>query len=552
MKTKHLIFLAALILVVGDVHAADGLIGHWRLAGDARDSSGVGRHAVNHGVNFLPGEGAVFNGRNAWLEVPAEKLPTLGKGAFSVAAWVHTAKDLDDVLGDVLGWYDPDSRTEMNLTLMNFSGVTSAQSNTRNILFGIDAGRLDAQWTDCGRPGDNQQIKALTVFKGGLYAATWEPGANDRGHVYRYAGGQRWIDCGAPDVCNAICSLAVHDGKLYAGSELYSGGGSSLPLSPNTKPGGHVFRYDGGKRWTNCGKVADVRSVSGLVSFKGKLYAGTGTTGAWRDTPRHRGMYRFDGIGKWTDCGCPDLRVVHLGVHNGNLFGLSYDAGGFFKYKGDKNWERLGPVPASTQAYSMTIHQGRLRVGTWPTGTVFTQDGPQQWTNSGRLGEEKEVMGMAVYNGKLYAGTLPMADVYRLDGAAKWTSVGQLDKTPKVRYRRAWTMAVYDGKLFCGTLPSGHVLSLEAGKCATYDHELPFGWHHLAAVKTKDRLQIYLDGKRVAKSTPFKHGAYNLTTKQPLKIGFGQHDYFNGKMRDVRLYNRALTTANVAKVMGER
>jgi hypothetical protein len=298
--------------------------------------------------------------------------------------------------------------------------------------------------------------------------------------------------------------------------------------------------------------VADVRSVSGLVSFKGKLYAGTGTTGAWRDKPRHRGMYRFDGIGKWIDCGCPDLRVVHLGVHNGDLFGLSYDAGGFFKYKGGKKWQRLGPVPDSTQAYSMAIYEGRLRVGTWPTGTVFTYDGPQRWSSSGRLGTEKEVMGMAVYNGKLFAGTLPMADVYRLDGAAKWTSVGQLDKTPKVRYRRAWTMAVFDGKLFCGTLPSGHVLSIEAGKCVTYDRELPPGWHHLAAVKTKDRLQIFLDGKRVAESTPFKPGQYNLRVKQPLKIGFGQHDYFNGKMRDVRLYNRALSAADVAKVMGEK
>ena len=200
----------------------------------------------------------------------------------------------------------------------------------------------------------------------------------------------------------------------------------------------------------------------------------------------------------------------------------------------------------------MAIYEGHLRVGTWPTGTVFTYNGPQKWTNSGRLGMEKEVMGMAVYNGKLYAGTLPLADVYRFDGATKWTSVGQLDKTPNVRYRRAWTMAVYDGKLFCGTLPSGHVLSLEAGKCATYDHALAPGWHHLAAVKTKDQLQIYLDGKRVAESTPFKPGAYNLTTKQPLKIGFGQHDYFNGKMRDVRLYNLALTTAKIVKIMSIR
>ncbi len=227
-----------------------------------------------------------------------------------------------------------------------------------------------------------------------------------------------------------------------------------MPLSPNIKHGGRVYRYEDGKRWTNCGKVADVRSISGLVSFKGKLYASTGTTGAWRDNPRHRGKYRFDGIDKWTDCGCPDLRVVHLGVHNGALYGLSYDAGGFFKYRSGKNWQRLGPVPDSTQAYSMAIYEGRLRVGTWPTGTVFTYDGPQKWTNSGRLGTEKEVMGMSVYNGKLYAGTLPLAGVYRYDDNSKWTPVGQLDKTPNVRYRRAWAMAVFQGKLFCGTLPS--------------------------------------------------------------------------------------------------
>ena len=554
MKMDHFTFFSfgvVIALNLGVASAADGLIGHWKLADDARDGSGPGRDAVNHGVRFTK-DGAVFNGRDAWLEVPAAKVPKLGTGAFTISTWMHTEKDLDDVLGDVISWYDPATRTGVNLTLMNFSGVTSAQSNWRNILFGIDAGRLDAQWTDCGRPGNNHMIKALAVFEGNLYAATWEPDEGNRGHVYRYGGGKAWVDCGAPDECNSVTSLAVHDGKLYAGSELYSGGGSSLPLSPNTKHGGRVYRYEGGKRWTNCGKVADVRSISGLVSFKGKLYAGTGTTGAWRDKPRHRGMYRFDGIGKWTDCGCPGLRVVHLGVHNGDLFGMSYDAGGFFKYKGGNQWQRLGPMPDTTQAYSMAIYEGRMHVGTWPTGSVFTYDAPQKWKHVGRLGMEKEVMGMSVYNGKLYAGTLPLADVYRYDDNSKWTSVGQLDKTPNVRYRRAWTMAIYRGKLYCGVLPSGHVLSLEAGKCATYDHELPPGWHHLVAVKSNDRLQIYLDGKRVAQSMSFDPDRYDLHTKQSLKIGYGQHDYFNGKMRDVRLYSRALTPAEVARVMAAK
>ena len=341
--------------------------------------------------------------------------------------------------------------------------------------------------------------------------------------------------------------MAVYNGKLYVGSELYSGGGSSLPLSLNEHHGGRVYRYEGGTRWTNMGKIADVRSVSGLAVFKGQLFAGTGTTGAWRDTPRTRGMYRFDGEGNWTSCGCPDLRVVHLSVYNGNLFGLSYDAGGFFRYEGGTNWKRLGPVPETTQVYSTSVYEGRLHAGTWPTGSVFRYEGPQKWTNTGRLGQEKEVMGMAVYNGKLYAGTLPLAEVYRYDGQDQWVSTGRLDTTPDVTYRRAWVTAVYDGKLFCGTLPSGKVMSLEAGKCVTYDRALPAGWHHIVAVKGKQRLQLYVDGNRVAQSTNFDPAKFNLNTNGPLKIGFGQHDYFNGRMKDLRIYGRALSPTDVAR-----
>jgi len=103
-----------------------------------------------------------------------------------------------------------------------------------------------------------------------------------------------------------------------------------------------------------------------------------------------------------------------------------------------------------------------------------------------------------------------------------------------------WSMAVYQGKLFAGTLPSGRVLSLEAGRCVTYDRELPSGWRHIAAVKAGGLLKLYVDGRCVAGSSPFDPADYDLSTKSPLRIGFGQHDYFNGRMRDLRLYRRAL------------
>ena len=532
---------------VNSATAEDGLIAHWPLATDARDTTSSGNHATNHGVRFDP-TGAIFDGIDDWLEVPVSGALELAAGDFSIAVWVHTDEQLDDVLGDVITWYDPAVRTGFNLSLMNYSGVTSAQSNWRNILFGIDAAQIDPAWTDCGRPGTNQHVKSLAVFDGDLYAGVWEPAQGAQGHVYRYAGGTRWVDCGSPDASNAICALAVYQGQLYAGSELYSGGGSALPLSPNEEHGGRVFRYSGGTRWTDCGKIADVRSVSGLAVYNGKLYAGTGTTGAWRDTPRTRGMYRYDGDGKWTSCGCPDLRVVHLSVHNGDLFGLSYDAGGFFRYDGGTEWTRLGPVPDTTQVYSTAVYEGRIHAGTWPTGSVFRYEGPQRWISTGQLGKEKEVMGMAVYNGKLYAGTLPSAGVYRYDGQNRWVSTGQLDTTPDVRYRRAWVTAVFDGRLFCGVLPSGHVHSLEAGRSVTYDRALSAGWHHLAAVKTAGQLKLFIDGEPVGDSREFDPASFNLNNNSPLKIGFGQHDYFNGKMKDLRIYGRAISAVDLERI----
>ena len=547
---KQTLALVLLSLIVGQSDAEDGLVAHWKLQTDGKDRVGD-HHAVNHGARFVDGA-AVFDGRDDWLEVVADKAPALGTSEFSISVWVHTAKELDDVLGDILTQYDATARKGFTLSLMNYAGVTSAQSNWRNVLFGIDDAQADPKWTECGRPGDNHYVKGLTVYDGALYASTWESDEGQRGHVYRYAGGKKWIDCGSPDKSNAINAMAVFQGKLYVGSELYSGGGSSLPLSPNQSHGGRVYRYEGGKKWTNVGKIADNRSIGGLASFKGKLWAGTGTTGAWRDTPRHRGMYRFDGINKWTDCGCPGLRVVHLHVYNGDLFGLSYDDGGFFRYDDGKKWTRLGPVPETTQVYSAAVYEGDIHVGTWPTGRVYRYQGPQKWINTGRLGEEKEVMGMAVYNGKLYAGTLPWAEVYRYDGANKWVSTGRLDQTPDVRYRRAWSMAVYDGKLFCGVLPSGNVFSLEAGKSVTYDKHLQHGWRHVVAVKAKDNLKLYIDGQHVADSTAMDVAKFKLAGGSPLKIGFGQHDYFNGKMKDLRLYSKALSGKEVGNLHQER
>jgi hypothetical protein len=550
--------IISLLLPIGllnSVQAGDAnYLAHWKLAGDARDHSTGGNHGRAHNVDLKAtgprgktGEAAGFDGRKSYIEVPNSKALKFGTGKFSIAMWVNTEQNLDDVLGDLISKYDTADRTGFNFSIQNAAGVTTAQSNYRHVHFGIDAGRIDPEWTDCGRPGNNLMIFALCVFKGELYAGTFEHGKDEAGHVYRYDDGKRWVNCGSPDKCNAVQALAVYNGRLYAGAGRYLSRGSALPESPNEIPGGKVYRYEGGNNWTDCGKLknedtGESFTVGGMAVYQGKLYAGVSKKPG-------RGLYRYDGEKTWKYCGSPKNRVTNPVVYNGKMYFCSLDGGGVTRYDGNSKWTDVGKPEGVSQTYGFAVYEGNLYASSWPKGEVFRYGGNRSWISCGSLGTEKEVMGMAVYNGKLYGGTLPLAEVYRYDGNSRWKRTGQLDKTPDVRYRRAWSMAVFNGKLYCGTLPSGHVFSIEAGKSVTYDHALPAGWVHLAAVRGADRLRLYVNGKLVATSSAFTASDYDISNDNPLKIGFGTHDYFNGKLKDVRIYRRALNNGEVSNLV---
>ncbi len=543
-RSSTLIFIAmtlASMLLSGICLAAPekGLKGHWRLESDCRDYSGNDNHGINHGVEFSDKAVARFNGIDSYIEVPNSTSLDMGTKQFTIAAWIHTDSKLDDVLGDIISKYDPTCRTGVTLTIQDNAAATSSQANCRNLAFGIDAARIDCEWTRCGRPGNAQNVCAMTVYDGSLYAGTLEPGLNEAGHVFRYAGDKKWIDCGRPDRCNAVFSLAVYNGKLYAGVARRDPTHDGQEPSPNTNPGGKIYRYEGGKIWVDCGRLGNADSVYCMTVFRGKLYA---TTMYWPS----KGLYRYDGGNKWTFCGHPGQRVEPLAVYNGGLYAASFDGGEFFRYDG-KKWTTLKPIPETTQTYSIGIYQGRMYVGTWPNGTVFRYEDSGDWTNCGRLGKEEEIQALLEFNGQLFAGSLPTAKVCRYSGGTTWAYTGHLD-TGGGLYRRAWTLAAYDGKLFCGTMPSGLVWSLEVGKCATLDRRLQPGWRHIVAVKAKDRLKLYVDGKCVSTSSPFQPDHYDLTNKSPLKIGFGQRDFYNGKMKDVRVYNRILNDKEILEL----
>ncbi len=534
---------------------ADEPVGLWRLAGDVRDSSKSARHATNHDVDIAASgrngkarSAARFDGRKSWLEIPKGQSPRFGTGDFSLAAWVHVSGDdeLDDAYGDIISQYDPATRRGFSLSIAHRAGVTSNQSNARNVHFGIDNGRLDAAWTDHGRVGNAVLIFSLAVHDGKLYAGTCEPGREQVGRVYRFDGGTEWIDCGSPDRCNAVSSLAEFGGQLYAGVSKYRLAGSALAESENPYRGGKVYRYAGGRTWDDCGQLPDSEAIGGLVVFRGKLYASS--------LYKPAGFFRYEGGREWTSLPTPGgKRVEAMCAFDGQLFASSYDEAHVYRYDG-KSWidcGRVGPAE-NTQTYSFAIYQGRLHVGTWRTGRVYRYRGDNDWLDTGRLGDELEVMGMLVHNGKLYGGTLPLAEVYRFDGSERWTIVGKLDSTAGAKYRRAWTMAEFQGRLFCGTLPSGRVHSIEAGRNVTYDKELVAGWHHIAASRHGDVLKLFIDGKLVATSRPFKNDDYELPGDLPLKIGFGPNDYFRGSLSDVRIYNRALDEREIVGLVQAR
>lgn len=550
MRLGAIIIPFALTATLATAQPDRGLIAHWPLNGDAHDASTNNLHAVAHAIDFdgagrLPtgARAARFNGRTSYLEVPANKLLELGGDDFTIATWIYTDATHDDGSGDIVSQYEAGTRRGFHFGIKTNAGVTFSQSNCRQLQFGIDDNRADSEWTDCGRPGNALLAFALCSFNVQLYAGTCEPGRNETGHVYRYNGDQKWIDCGAPDRSNAVIALTAYKGQLYAGTGKYRVAGSALPESENTTYGGRIFRFELPSRWVDCGQLPQTECVGGLAVFKDKLYA----TSLYKPA----GFFRYDGERQWTACKVPTaasqqslrefsaLRVEAIAPYHGALYATCYDSGRVFRFDGE-NWTDCGLLGDNTQTYSLAVLAGQLYVGTWPSGKVYQFTEPNRWTDVGRLGEELEVMGMLVHNGRLIGGTLPLADVYEFDGRSHWNKLARLDQTPNVRYRRAWCLAEHQGKVFCSTLPSGRVYAWRAGRTAMADRELPSGWHHVAAVRHGGTLQIFIDGQLTAKEEKSSLEEFNLSNHQPLQIGFGQNDYFQGRLADVWLYRRAL------------
>lgn len=471
----------------------------------------------------LIGNDAVsFDGKSSPVAaVPLDR--ALGTANFTVGLSFQTEETGTHDLGDLVSLWNAKTRHGFSLSLRNNTGSTSSQANWRQLQFGIDAG-TEPTWRDEGRPGAAILGFALCVHDGQLYAGICEPGTDQTGQVYRYAGPGQWEALGRLDGSNSVTALASFGGQLYAGTGKYRLGGSALAESENPALGGKVYRFIKPGEWELVGDLSPTEAIAAFVTYGGKLYASS--------LYRPAGFFRYEGGKEWTSIPTPDgKRVEALAVHDGAIYASSYDSGSVYRYDGTA-WQDLGLAGAeNTQTYSFATYQRSLHVGTWPSGKVYRLDAGNQWADAGRLGEELEVMGMLVHNGVFYAGSLPKAEVYRYEGGQSWKLLKQLDETPDVKYRRVWTMATFQGRLFATTLPSGKIWSMSAGNCVTDDRELGPGWHDIVAQRTSGRLRLFVDSRLTAETDA---GRLNLATAgQNFQIGDGQRGRFVGTMRNL-------------------
>lgn len=578
---RALVGCIAAALTVFHGHGADGmifkepgLVGYWKLRGDARDYSGSGNHGINHGVNLTNG---AFDGVGAYIEVPDNPALKFGTGDFSVCAWVYTEKDLDDVIGDVLDKYDPARRRGITLAVNSSSSGYQGQGSDRHVYFGIDNARV-SEWQDCGRPSATSPYvsNSMVVHQGHLYAAITEAqGEQNWSRVYRYEGGQKWADCGrvGNGRTTGVGPLIVHEGALHAVTWTYDW----TRVQKGGYDAGRVYRYAGGTNWIDRGQPSDNRTLNCAATFQGRLYIGGG--------PNTWGVFALEGNDQWRPSmvfskeGERRCFPHTMGRYNGRLY-TGYPA--VYAFDG-KAWSYAGlPGPLDTvpslQTHSMTVHQGKLCAGTWPEAKVARYLGGEQWEQFGRVGEDgTEVNALVVYNGKLYGGSIPRAEVCRYDGAPQWTSLrhfyspegwrpglpGKASTREVNEWSRVTSMTIYQGRLFASTgnctsstkdSPAdvrGRVFSMEAGKNVSYDDDLGQGWRHLAAVREGKFLKLYVDGKLAAKSSAFVPADYDVSNEQPLRIGAGQTDFFAGKLAEVKIYNRALTAAKARRLAAE-
>ncbi|MBI4025608.1 MAG: LamG domain-containing protein [Verrucomicrobia bacterium] len=95
-----------------------------------------------------------------------------------------------------------------------------------------------------------------------------------------------------------------------------------------------------------------------------------------------------------------------------------------------------------------------------------------------------------------------------------------------------------------GTL--GRVYAAQAGQMVSHEHDIGGVWTHLTAVRQVRQVRLYVNGRLSGSSNAPAAHHFDLSNTQPLRIGSGAQNSFDGAIADVRLYGEAITESEMA------
>lgn len=201
-----------------------------------------------------------------------------------------------------------------------------------------------------------------------LYAGTkggGGPVSSGGAKVFRYTGADQWEEISPSPLWNlsAVMSLAHFDGYLYAAGQVAHAGA----WPPNV---GQVWRWDGGRDWTQVGG-SFTGGVTVVLTYGSSLYAATGAMK----------LYRYDSP-NWTEVGSFPGSGFRSGIVTSVLHGApeivlgELNTDGFYRYTPQTGLERVASYYGSCiwdfAEYHSPYDRGRLYAGAhWYFG-----DGP--------------------------------------------------------------------------------------------------------------------------------------------------------------------------------
>lgn len=109
------------------------------------------------------------------------------------------------------------------------------------------------------------------------------------------------------------------------------------------------------------------------------------------------------------------------------------------------------------------------------------------------------------------------------------------------------SLAVYNGKLYGGTGPNANLLEWKTGVATSYHFNINPGRQNIIAIKDDNVLKLYLNGELINTSDTFDKNDYDLDNIINTIIGFGQQDYFNGKIEYIFIYDRDIKNNEIKR-----